>query len=81
MSADDGKAMDVALGNVVREEREVHGWSQRELAGAAGLHTGAINLIESGRASARIETLTAIARALGRSPSELLVAAEREVTE
>lgn len=49
----------------VRELREARGWSQRELAAAAGLSQDGVSRIERGGRSPRLDTLEEIATALG----------------
>ena len=41
------------LGSQVREERNAHGWTQRELAERAGVHVNVIGSIERGRSAMR----------------------------
>ncbi len=69
-----------ALGRVIRRERKRSGLTQERLAEMANLHTNMVSLIERGRNAAAIDTLSAIAVALGRRPSQLIRAAEREIS-
>lgn len=68
-----------ALGRVVRRERARRGLTQEKLAELSDLHTNLISLIERGKSAPAIDTLEAIARALGRRPSQIVRAAEREM--
>ena len=57
---------------MIRELRVKRGWSQSELARRAGIRQGVLSYIESGRTKhPRIDTLTAIAAALGVSVDKL----------
>jgi transcriptional regulator with XRE-family HTH domain len=60
------------FGQRVRVLRIQRGLSQEALADAARLHRTHISLIERGERSMRLETLAALALALGVQPSELL---------
>lgn len=68
-----------ALGRVIRRERKRNGLTQERLAELSDLHTNMISLIERGRSAPAIDTLEAIAKALGRRPSQVVRAAEREI--
>lgn len=68
-----------ALGRVIRRERKRSGLTQERLAELSDLHVNMISLIERGRSAPAIDTLEAIARALGRRPSQVVRAAEREI--
>ena len=68
-----------AFGLVVRRERKRLGLTQEQLAELADLHTNYIGLVERGRTSAALDTISSLAQALERRPSQLLRAAEREV--
>ena len=58
---------------MIRELRENRGWSQTELARRAGIRQGVLSYIENGRTkNPRIDTLAAIASALGVSVQKLL---------
>lgn len=62
-----------AIGARIRELREAHGWSQRQLGVRAGMKGAYISLLESGkRSNPSIEVLSKIARALGVSAEEFL---------
>jgi len=60
------------FGERVRQLRERHGFSQEELADAAGLHRTHISLIERGKRSVRLETIARLAAALHVQPARLL---------
>lgn len=60
------------FGVIVREHREASKLSQEALADAARLHRTHISLIERGQRSVRLETIEALARALGVQPSALM---------
>ena len=68
-----------AFGRVVRRDRQRRGLTQEQLAELADLHTNYVSLVERGRSAAALDTLAALAEALGRRPSQLLRAAEREM--
>lgn len=58
---------------MIRELRKKQGISQSELARRAGIRQGVLSYIESGRTKhPRIDTLSAIARALGVSVDKLM---------
>ena len=58
---------------MIRELREKKGWTQTELAKRAGIHQGVLSYIENGRTKhPRIDTLSAIAGALGVTVEKLL---------
>lgn len=60
------------FGQRVRTLRLERGLSQEALADAANLHRTHISLIERGERSVRLETVAAVAAALGVQPSELM---------
>lgn len=60
------------FGQRVRKLRLERGFSQEALADAARLHRTHISLIERGERSVRLETVAALAVALGVQPSELM---------
>ena len=60
------------FGERLRRLRTEAGFSQEQLADAAGLHRTHISLIERNRRSVRLETLWRLARALNLSPRELV---------
>ena len=61
------------LGIRIRELREEAGLTQEELAVAAGIGRVTLVRVERGEQSPRFETLAAVAKALGRGVSELVV--------
>lgn len=61
-----------AVANRIRERRESLGLSQEGVAKRSGLSLRLIRHIESGRADFSVETLRAVAKALGVEPDELL---------
>ena len=63
-----------SLTAIVRRERRVRGWSQDQLAGAAGLNLRTVQRVERGSACSG-ETLQALASALNLSTSKLTKAA------
>lgn len=66
-----------AFGHVVREARLAQGLSQEQLAERAHLHRNFISLIERGQSKIALDSLFAIADALGVSASKLLNDTER----
>jgi transcriptional regulator with XRE-family HTH domain len=62
------------LSHNIKRLRAARGLSQEALAWEAGLSRGHMNEIEAGRASARVDTLCKLAKALGCEPAELLKA-------
>ena len=64
------------LGVAIREAREAAAISQMALAEAADLHPTYVSVVERGLKSPTIFTLTKIANALGKRPSELLAVAD-----
>ncbi len=67
-----GAAGRQTLGHRVRALREAAGMGQGELARAAGIGRVTVVRIEHGEQSPRYDTLVSLARALGRSVSEML---------
>lgn len=65
-----------ALGRAVRTVRERDGWSQADLAIAAGINHGYVSRIEAGRRTPTLSVLRRIARALDDDVSALLASAE-----
>lgn len=61
-----------AVGANIRRIRRERGLSQAALAERAGSSASYVSLIERGNANPRLETITALAAALGVSPVELL---------
>ena len=59
--------------NLIKELRMKRGWSQNELSRRSGVRQGVLSYIESGRTKhPRIDTLEALAGALGVPVSELI---------
>ena len=65
-------ALGPALAANVRRRRDAAGLSLAELADAAGIAKGSVAAIEGGRANPTVETISALARALGCTPGDLL---------
>ena len=61
-----------AVGQKVKELREKLNWSQKHLADVANLEQNQIQRIENSKNTTSLAILTAIARALGKQPYELL---------
>lgn len=61
-----------AFGKRLKETRESVGWSQVDLAVNSSVSEGQISAIENGHESPRLNTVKALAVALGKTPSELL---------
>ncbi|AYB32027.1 helix-turn-helix domain-containing protein [Chryseolinea soli] len=61
-----------AFGNRVRELREKVGWTQVDLSIYSKVSDYQISVIENGHEAANLQTIKAIAAALGKLPSELL---------
>jgi transcriptional regulator with XRE-family HTH domain len=60
------------FGEKVRELRRARGLSQEELAFRAGIHRNYLGGIERGEPNPALDNISAIAKALGVDPSELL---------
>jgi transcriptional regulator with XRE-family HTH domain len=65
-----------AFGSVLRESRRAAGFSQEQLAEAAGLDRSFISLVERGIQSPNIVVLLRIAEILGVAASELIAQTE-----
>lgn len=61
----------VRLGRRLREVREKHGLSQTQLADMADISRAHLSQVENGAVAARIDTLYAIAQALGLKLEEM----------
>jgi transcriptional regulator with XRE-family HTH domain len=59
------------LGSKIKRLRETKSWSQSELTRAAGLTHGLVSRLEDGIGNPSLNTLAAIAKALGTTVSEL----------
>lgn len=64
----------VRLGNGIRTLREELGLSQEALADAAGIDRSHMSRIERGKRNVSFLNICRIAEALGRKPSDLLIA-------
>lgn len=53
------------LGAVLRESRAAAGWTQQELADAAGVHRSYLSDLEQGRTSQQVQRLLRLLRTLG----------------
>lgn len=62
------------LGAELESRREAKVWSSADLANAAGLGLGTVIRVEGGRVSPALDTVLALAHALGISGYELLAA-------
>src|SRR5439155_24967576 len=67
-----------AFGVVIRECRKKSGMSQEKLGFEAGLTRNFISLVELGQRSPTLDTIAALAQALGISASALIARAERK---
>lgn len=65
-----------AFGQVIRTKRRQKGFSQEFLAELAELHPNFISLVERAKTSASLDSVQALANALGCQPSVLLLEAE-----
>lgn len=65
-----------AWGKALRKERNQQKFSQDELAHNAGLNRTFISLLELGRRSPSLNTMTSLSKALKTPPSYLLLSAE-----
>jgi transcriptional regulator with XRE-family HTH domain len=65
-------AIDQAFGQVLQEIRQERGLSQEKLSFNSGLHRTYISLIERGKRSPTLSTLSKLAAALSVLPSEIL---------
>jgi transcriptional regulator with XRE-family HTH domain len=71
------KELKRAFGKVVRESRLRKKLSQEELAFEAGLARNYISIVELGQKSPTLDTVEALALALGTTASNLIARAER----
>jgi transcriptional regulator with XRE-family HTH domain len=71
--------LSAAFGSVVQQLRLAQGMSQEGLSFAAGRHRTYVSLLERGRNSPSLDTLWALAQALGVSPTELVKQVERQL--
>ena len=70
------KALTKAFGAVINGERKRLGMSQERLGFRAKIHPTYISQLERGLKSPSLEVIAALAKALGRTPSDLVRAAE-----
>lgn len=68
-----------AFGEVVKARRQGRGWSQAQLAEAAGLHHNYVSLVERGRTWPALDTLQSLAAAFQCELSELIAEAEAQL--
>ena len=68
------KDLGATLGTRIRERREALGWSQAELAEAAGVTPNYVGVLERGEKLPALETLAAVAEAMRVSMGALLSA-------
>lgn len=71
---------ELPFGAALRRVRTTAGLSQEQLGLESGVQRNFISLIETGQNQPTIGTITRLARALGMKASELVAAAEDEVT-
>ena len=60
------------LGAEIEKRRDARGWSSQDLASVAGLGLGTVIRVEAGRVFPTLDTVLALAHALGISGQELL---------
>ncbi len=63
-AAPTGNDVDTAIGSALRDLRDSHGFTARQLASQSGVSAAMISRIENGQTSPSISTLSALARAL-----------------
>jgi transcriptional regulator with XRE-family HTH domain len=73
------QALQVVLGNRIRELRRKKGFSQESFADHCGLHRTYMGGIERGEHNLTIQTALTIARGLGITVSQLLSGIERRI--
>lgn len=66
------KPLHKKFGTKIRESRKILGWSQEELGFRTGLDRTYISGIERGERNPSLNNIEKIAKALGKSPKELL---------
>lgn len=69
--ATEGRLPEIFRENL-RSLRKAKGWTQVDLAKAAGLHQPYIAALENGRRTPQLDTLETLADALGVSPTRLI---------
>lgn len=70
------ETLSLALGRVIRQHRNLAGFSQEELAARSGLHRTYISFLERGVKSPTVDVLARLGDALGVRGSQLLAEAE-----
>lgn len=70
------KALTLAFGQVIRDERKRAGLSQERLGLSAKVHPTYISQLERGMKSPSLEVIASLAKALNKAPHVLLRAAE-----
>jgi transcriptional regulator with XRE-family HTH domain len=66
------------LGEEIRERRELRGFTQEELAAMADVHVNLLGRTERGTSNPTLSKLFAVAKCLGVSLPELMMAAQRK---
>lgn len=72
---DQDAALLAAIGRAVKTERERHGWTRAELAERSELSVRFLGQVEAGSGNIAVTRLARLARALDRSPADLLASA------
>lgn len=72
---------EVAFGRALRKLRKNRQMSQEELAFEAGVERNYVSLLELGRNSASVKVVFKLASALKLRPSQLIEAAENEISQ
>ena len=67
-----GRNLRRILAGNVRKLRKARGWTQEELAHRCKLHKNFVGMVERSEVAASVDTLEAIAKALGQSAANLL---------
>ncbi|MEO5980653.1 MAG: helix-turn-helix transcriptional regulator [Chryseolinea sp.] len=66
------KRIQIAFGALIKRIRLERKWSQADLAAAVNMESNAISRLENGVIAPNVNTIVALALALGKHPSELL---------
>ena len=74
------KGLKWAIAKVVKELRTSKGWTQEQLAGFSGLSAAYITKLERGACGDSINALLLHTQAIGKRPSEVMLAIEKELT-
>jgi transcriptional regulator with XRE-family HTH domain len=64
------------LGALIRELRDIRGWTQEELADRAGVAVSTISTCERGKYALKIDSLCKVASAFDVAPSKLIAEIE-----